>query len=248
VHTVDHAIGVAADNETIANLIKSKNAGLQTVLVAHDLYDLFPDANPDKNERINAYDYTVQIEETALKWAAVAEEYKAEYFVPVNEFEYVLYENGYSATEACQITNSLYSTIIPKVRQIYKGKIYCRVGGMDAKFSCMDFSQCDIFGFTYGFGGGNYKENFEAEFKTGEQLHAKYGKKYIMAEAFSLEAFSQCSALHKAGIEAYRNTARNGVGYTFMGLIQRDPINKRDCRIINTTLMQDYRDFFAWMG
>jgi len=55
VHNVDYVITGEndADAETTANLIKAKKAGFQTVLVAHDLYDLFPDANPNKNERIN---------------------------------------------------------------------------------------------------------------------------------------------------------------------------------------------------
>ena len=76
-----------------------------------------------KNERINYKIYLDDIERTALKLAKIAEEYKSEYFVPVNEFEYMMYQNGYSAEEACGATNSLYQKIIPKVREIFKGKI-----------------------------------------------------------------------------------------------------------------------------
>ncbi len=250
VHSVDHTIGEGADKEKIANIIKAKKAGLQIVLVAHDLYDMFPDVT-GKRGGINFDDYYDDIEETALKWAKIAEDYKVEYFAPISELEFALYENGYSAEKACSITNGLYKKIIPKVREIFNGKIYCRVGGMDAKFGCMDFSDCDIFGFTYGFSGKNYKSNFEAEFKVGEELSQKYGKPYIMAEAFMLLVYgntlSDCAKLHRAGIQAYKDIAKNGVGYTFMGLIQNDPINKNGCYIKGTELVNDYRSFFKWM-
>ncbi len=251
VHNADYVITGEkdSDTETVANLIRAKKAGFQTVLIAHDLYDLFPDANQNKNEKINHEDYTDDIERTALQWAEVAEKYKSEYFVPINEFEYVLYENGYSAEQACQITNEMYRKIIPKVREIFKGKIYCRVGGMDAEFGCMDFSLCDIFGFTYGFSGTNYQSNFEKLFETGEKLSAKYGKPYIMAEAFAFNknGIQACADLHKAGIQAYKNKGTKGIGYTFMGLIQRDPINKNDCTISEAKVVQDYTDFYKWL-
>ncbi|MBM3309310.1 MAG: hypothetical protein FJY77_03565 [Candidatus Altiarchaeales archaeon] len=251
IHTVDHAIGAVADQETIANLIKAKKAGFQVVLVAHDLYDLFPNFNPNKNEKINPDSYLSQVETTALKWAEVAEEYNVEYFVPVNEFEYMLYENGYSAQEACEITNQLYNRIIPKVREIYKGRIYCRVGGMDAKFDCMNFTQCDLFGFTYGFATSDYKSAFEAEFKTGEEISKRDGKPYIMAEAFAFKnkiGLQEFIQYHKAGMEAYKTTAKNAVGYTFMGLIQNDPINKNDNSIIGTQLTEEYKNFYQSLG
>ncbi len=251
IHTVDHAVGEKADQEKIANIIKAKKAGFQVVLVAHDLYDMFPDAN--KNEKLNPEEYIDEIKATSLKWAKIAEDYKVEYFVPINEFEYILYENGYTAEKACELTNAMYKEVIPKVREIYNGRIYCRVGGMDAQFGCMDFSQCDLFGFTYGFSGGeNYKSNFEAEFKVGEQLSEKYKIPYIMAEAFALlirgTTLADCANLHEAGIAAYKETAKHGIGYTFMGLVQRDPINKNDCTVKEADVVDDYKEFFAGMG
>lgn len=258
IHTVDHALGEKAKNEKIATIIRAKKAEMQVILVAHDLYDLFPDANTDKNEEIIAESYIDDIERTALEWANIAEEYNVEYFVPVNEFEYMLYENGYDAATACDITNKLYQKIIPKVKEVYNGKIYCRVGGMEGKFACMNFSQCDLFGFTYGFGGDNYHENFEKEFMVGEELAQKFNLPYIMAEAFSFnyDGVEKCKALHKAGIQAYKERAVHGKGYTFMGLIQSDPINKNDCPIygalenkgvMGEEMRQEYKSFFAWM-
>ena len=250
VHNVDYVITGEndADAETTANLIKAKKAGFQTVLVAHDLYDLFPDANPNKNERINYKIYLDDIERTALKLAKIAEEYKSEYFVPVNEFEYMMYQNGYSAEEACGATNSLYQKIIPRVREIFKGKIYCRVGGMDAKFGCMDFSQCDIFGFTLG-GSGDAYSLLKNEISVGEQLSAKYGKPYILAEVFSFnyDGIPACAQVHRGGMRAYKEVAKNGIGYTFMGLVQRDPINKNDCTIKEANVVGDYKEFFKWI-
>ncbi|MBI2133452.1 hypothetical protein HYU11_02105 [Candidatus Woesearchaeota archaeon] len=250
-HTVDHATGEEADKEKIANIIKAKKAGLQVVLVAHDLYDMFPDVTGKKGG-IKFEEYYDDVEATALKWAKIAEQYQVEYFAPVSEFEYVLYENGYPAEEACTITNSLYKKIIPKVRETFKGKVYCRVGGMGGKFGCMDFSQCDIFGFTYGFEGGNPKANFESSFKEAELLYSKYRKPYIMAEAFMLviqgNTMEDCISLHKAGMQAYKDVATNAIGYTFMGLIQRDPVSKNDCPITGTELVGKYRDFFSSMN
>ncbi len=249
VHTVDHAIGEKADEEKIVNIIKAKKAGFQVVLVAHDLYDMFPDAN--NNEKFSPEEYIGEVKATSLKWAKIAEDYKVEYFVPISEFEYILYENGYTAEKACEITNNMYKDVIPEVRKIFNGKIYCRVGGMDAKFSCMDFSQCDMFGFTYGFTGKNYKSNFNALFNVGEKLYEKYKKPYIMAEAFALlirgTTAADCASLHKAGIAAYKETAKHGIGYTFMGLVQRDPINKNDCTIKEANVVSEYKDFFKWM-
>ncbi len=250
VHTVDHAKGEKADWENVATIIRAKQAGFQVVLVAHDLYDMFPDAN--KNEKFNPEEYIEEVKATSLKWAKVAEEYNVEYFVPINEFEYVLYENGYSAEKACEITNKLYAEVIPKVREVFKGKIYCRVGGMDGQFGCMDFSLCDVFGFTYGFSGGkNYNTNFEKEFEVGEQLYEKYKIPYVMAEAFALliqgTTVADCAKLHRAGIHAYKENAVHGKGYTFMGLVQRDPINKNDCTITEAGVVEDYTTFFREM-
>lgn len=250
IHTIDRAAGEKADTEKMASIIKAKKAGLQVVLVAHDLYDMFPDAN--RNEKFNPEEYIEEIKATALKWARIAEEYKVEYFVPINEFEYILYENGYPAEQACEITNQMYKEVIPKVRESFNGKIYCRVGGMDAKFGCMDLSLCDVFGFTYGFSGGKeYKYNFEALFRVGEELYEKYQKPYLMAEAFALllkdTTLTDCANLHKAGMAAYKETAAHGIGYTFMGLVQRDPINKNDCTIKMAGVVDDYKKFFTEM-
>ena len=250
VHSVDHAIGEKADNEKIATIIKAKKAGFQVVLVAHDLYDMFPDVN--KNEKFSPETYIDEIKNTSLKWAAIAEEYQVEYFVPVNEFEYILYENGYTAEQACEITNKMYREMIPQVREIFKGKIYCRVGGMDAQFACMDFSLCDIFGFTYGFSSGGYKANFDSGFAVAEELYQKYQKPYLMAEAFALlirgTPLAECANLHTAGIASYKEKASHGEGYTFMGLVQRDPINKNDCTITEAGVVEKYKNFFTWMN
>ncbi len=250
IHTIDRATGEKADTEKIASIIKAKKAGLQVVLVAHDLYDMFPDAN--RNEQFNPQEYIEEIKATSLKWARIAEEYKVEYFVPINEFEYILYENGYPAEQACEITGQMYKEVIPKVREFFNGKIYCRVGGMDAKFGCMDFSLCDVFGFTYGFSGGKeYQSNFEALFRVGEELYEKYQKPYLMAEAFALlfrdTTLTDCANLHKAGMTVYKEKAIHGIGYTFMGLVQRDPINKNDCTIKMAGVADDYKKFFTEM-
>ncbi len=249
-HSVDHATGEKADEEKIANILKAKKAGFQVVLVAHDLYDMFPDAN--RHEKFSPEDYIDEIKSTSLKWAQIAEDYQVEYFVPINEFEYILYENGYPAEKACEITNNLYREMIPEVRKLFKGKIYCRVGGMDAQFGCMDFSQCDIFGFTYGFSGGkNYRSNFDDLFRVGEELYEKYQKPYLMAEAFALlidgTTVADCANLHRAGMQSYSENTKHGIGYTFMGLVQRDPINKNDCTIEEAGVIDDYKKFFAEM-
>ncbi|MBS3095705.1 hypothetical protein J4231_03420 [Candidatus Woesearchaeota archaeon] len=44
-----------------------------------------------------------------------------------------------------------------------------------------------------------------------------------------------------------KNIAKNGTGYTFMGLIQRNPIKRNDCPIGGTELVNSYSEFFKWM-
>ncbi|MBI5253778.1 MAG: hypothetical protein HY930_05210 [Euryarchaeota archaeon] len=221
--TTQRYTGERAKEEVISNILRAKKEGFAVILVAGDYYPLFKVGRDDKTP-INMDDYEYQMEGEAIKWAGVAEEYKVEYYAPVNEFEYYMYDNDYPIKEIHERTNKFYSRVIPKVREFYSGKIYCKVGSMDAQFDGISFRQCDLFGIGYG----TFTE-------PPAQFAAKVAKSIIMAEAVSARdgvpyIYGELFVVHNnvasfkdyytAAIQAYRENAKTSMGLVFMGWIQ----------------------------
>lgn len=80
------------------------------------------------------------VEEDTLEWAALAEEYQVEYFTPAGEmkskFHNLLahYLEPERKRRKIEKANEWYSQILPKVRQVFKGKVVARFGGYDTGY------------------------------------------------------------------------------------------------------------------
>src|SRR3989338_7695374 len=124
-----------------------------------------------------------------------------------------------------------------------------RGGGGGGRVGGGGFFAVGYFFFFFWRGGVNQYSLLKNEISVGEQLSAKYGKPYILAEVFSFnyDGIPACAQVHRGGMRAYKEVAKNGIGYTFMGLVQRDPINKNDCTIKEANVVGDYKEFFKWI-
>lgn len=229
--TTQRYTGEQARQEVISNIIRAKKEGFAVVLVAGDYYPLFKigrESNfpfpPLDKAPINMDNYEYQMEEEAIKWARIAEEYKVEYYAPVNEFEYYMHDNDYPIKEIHERTNKFYSRVIPKVRELYKGKIYCKVGSMDSQFDGISFRQCDLFGIGYGTftePPAQFAAKVTSSIKMAEAVSARDGVPYIYGELFVVHNnVASFRDYYTAAIQAYKENAKTSRGLVFMGWIQ----------------------------
>jgi len=263
VATVDYEDGVRAENEAIADIIRAKRAGFQVIFYPVDLFDLMPQYNPRKDEKINVEDYADDFEKLALKWAEIAEKYQVEYYAPFGEVGHMLVLNGMDRQQAAQIISNLYKKIIPEVRKIYHGKIYCKEGDMKKGLKYMDFSPCDLFGFSDGSSSSIGNQDTREIMSMTEELAQKYKRNYIMGEAFSMtnvggEGGLTCPQVHENIMNAYKDIAKHGVGYTFMGLVMDNPGGGKDTcpiygaksnkNVMGQKVFDMYQDFYTnWL-
>ncbi len=93
------------------------------------------------------------VEEEALAWAKLAEEYQAEYFAPANELPSKLHNllAEYSELERqrkkIEKANEWHKYILPKVREVFKGKVIAKLGDYSTG---LDPQGYDIVAYTIG--------------------------------------------------------------------------------------------------
>ncbi|MBI2143074.1 hypothetical protein HYU20_01905, partial [Candidatus Woesearchaeota archaeon] len=93
------------------------------------------------------------VEEEALAWAKLAEEYQVEYFAPANELPSKLHNLlvGYSESERqrkkIEKTNEWHEYMLPKVREVFNGKVIAKLGDYSAG---LDPQGYDIVAYTIG--------------------------------------------------------------------------------------------------
>jgi len=136
-----------AKRAIVHNILLARQQGLSVVLFPD--YVEFEDGGMKKHN-ISPDELFKHLEKVALELAPLAEKYNADYFVPVNQVENLLTSNGYSVKETQQRTNSVYAKVVPKVRQIYSGKIMYKMGGFNkwSNYDGISLQGADIFGFT----------------------------------------------------------------------------------------------------
>ncbi len=92
------------------------------------------------------------IEEEALKWATLAEEYQVEYFTPASEMPSKLH-NLYPELERQQKkverANEWYTEVLPKVRNVFQGKVVARLGAYYPELRPQGY---DVVAYTTGHG------------------------------------------------------------------------------------------------
>ena len=93
------------------------------------------------------------VEEEALAWAKLAEEYQVEYFAPANELPSKLHNllAEYSESERqrkkIEKANEWHKYMLPKVREVFKGKVIAKLGDYSTG---LDTQEYDVIAYTIG--------------------------------------------------------------------------------------------------
>ncbi|MFW6149255.1 MAG: hypothetical protein ACOC6D_05305 [Atribacterota bacterium] len=215
---------------------------------------------PDVSFGIGRENYDIktlnpQYEKLVLEWAKIAEEYGVEYFVPINEYEVLLSVNGYSLEEVYQYTNDFYEDIIPKIREVYNGKIIIKSGGMDSWSDHLGFSKkgADLFGFGpwYACNTDEIKRRTKELVEVADEISIRDGVPWLVTEYYIAtqedidedvdESFSERGVAipmgdaYRAGLSEIKKSKEN-VGFTFTGYIGRGKIRGTEAVLI----LKDY--------
>jgi len=236
----------------VYNILAAKQQGLAVIL--------FPDyvqlEDGGMTELNISDDLESRLETITLDLAEIAEKYNVEYLVPSNQIEMIFDTNGYSVAEAQERTNAFYASIVPKIKQIYSGKIMYKMGGFSrwSNYDGISLSGADIFGFT-----GCYNRNRdEVDFMVSDirtaaaqanKLSQKYGIPWINAEFLisddeittgsrRIEQASPIQDYYEVGLNAFKTYGKNAVGFTIHSLLGSG-------KVYDTEAMPLIKEFFA---
>ncbi len=239
------------------NILLAKQLGLAVILFP-DYYQL-EDGGMEKLGI--STDLEERLETIALDLAELAEKYQVEYLVPVNQIEMILNSNGYSIQETQDRTNAFYARVIPKIRSVYSGKIFYKMGGFNRwhNYDNISLEGADLFGFTGCY--NTNRDNLEfmsqdikiASQKAG-QLSQKYSIPWINAEfVISNEEFHSDRPLdrpvdpntpiedfYQSGLTTFNQygIGNGATGFTIHSLLGSG-------KIYNTPAYSLVKDFFA---
>lgn len=120
----------AMEPRTLAAIVAFKKAGLAISL---DI-DTGNPASEKEYTKLTPEQFVQVVEEEVLKWAKLAEEYQVEYFSPGSEMPskfhnlYPLYPESERKQKKIEKANEWYNDILPKVREVFQGKVMARLG------------------------------------------------------------------------------------------------------------------------
>ncbi len=169
----------------VHNILLAKKQGLAVILFP-DYYQL---EDGGMNKLGISTDLEERLETIALNLAEIAEKYQVEYLVPSNQIEMLFESNGYSIKEAQDRTNAFYASLVPKIRQIYSGKILYKMGGFGnwSNYDGISLEGADLFGFTGCYNRRGNDINFVTQdikiaALKANQLSQKYNVPWFNAE------------------------------------------------------------------
>ncbi|MAF20201.1 MAG: hypothetical protein CMI55_00805 [Parcubacteria group bacterium] len=236
----------------VYNILLAKQKGLAVILFP-DYYQLEDGGMTELNI---SDDLEGRLETIALDLAQIAEEYNVEYLVPSNQIEMILDTNDYSVEETQRRTNAFYASIVPKIRQIYSGRIMYKMGGFSdwSNYDEISLNGADIFGFTGCYNRNRDEVSFVADdIKTfaaqANKLSQKYGIPWINAEFVvsneesAIENHTVAKVLpiedyYEAGLDAFKIYGQNAVGFTIHSLLGSG-------KVYDTPAMPLIKEFFV---
>lgn len=124
-------------------IIMAKELGLCSLLVPD-----YPSAFDVGRENYDISMIEPELKRVALELAEIAQEYRTEYLAPVNEYEHLLFSNGYTMKEIESLFTAFYADLIPQIREIYDGKIVIKCGNVGNwdDFHLLNMTGADMFG------------------------------------------------------------------------------------------------------
>lgn len=218
----------------IQNIVQAKENGL-AVLVAPNFVG--PGGHNFKDEGINITqeEYLKISEEVSLKWAAIAEKYKVEFFAPQNEFNGMIGGNfAQNDAEIAQITSKWHQDLLPKIKAIYSGKTMMKLSTVQG---AIDATGYDLVGITI-FHGNDSLEEFRKRIISQYQIVSGVAEKsqagWLVSEAWfayggpffdktqnrageSLDGLQD--DYFKISLDEYLKIPKRGAGYIFIAWI-----------------------------
>jgi len=154
---------------TLSSITTIKRAGFAIVFII--------EAGGPQAEReyskLTVQEFLDVVEEEALAWAKLAEQYQVEYFAPANELPSNLHNllANYSESERqrkkIEKTNEWHKYVLAKVREVFTGKVVAKLGGYSAG---LDPKGYDVIAYTFGHSFITDLEQFRQQVKTAYDI------------------------------------------------------------------------------
>lgn len=171
-------------NEYIKRIVNIKNKGFAVYLTRtyHDF---------EYNAGISLEEFLIQAEKEDLRWAEIAENYQVEYFAPSSELEWRIFDYYYKSQperdavfdDVVEIVNKFHEDILPKIREVFKGKVVMQSGQTSPNSGVKDY---DLFGggtHTYGAELSTFREErVRKGYKIAETNGKRQGSGWIVVE------------------------------------------------------------------
>lgn len=215
-----------ADRVLAWRILLAKKLGFATIVIPD-----YPSVFNIGRQNFDLAKVEPEFKRVALDLAKVAEENGAEYFAPLNEYNHLLISNGYSMDEIVAHEKDFYGDLLPKVRQIYHGKIVIKNGAVNDwnNFKRESMKGADLFGVGNGFTGVRTKENMEPKVQAANFVSARDNVPWFETEFLVyrpidqenwlgyLESTAPMENTYKEGLNIFASQAKGAVGFTFMG-------------------------------
>lgn len=245
--------GLLSDDEAeraIAHsILMAKQLGFTVILFAD--YPEIEDGgmvnmkNPDDLEGV--------AEKIALNMARIGEKYGVEYVVTDAQMGMQFMTNGYSLVEAQERTNAYRSQIVPKIREIYSGKIMFKTSGLEEWENMKGLSMvgADLFGFTgcYADDPEYISKDIEEMAQVANEISKRDGVPWMDIEFFvrgekdQMRDFGEIRTnepyenYYQAGLESFKKNASEAKGFTITGWLGMGRVRGTDAALL-------VRDFF----
>lgn len=206
-------------------ILLAKRLGFTTIVIP-DYPSLF---NVGKNN-FDLSKVEPELKRVALDEAKIAEEYGAEYFAPVNEYNHLLISNGYTMDEVVEHEKTFYGDLLPKVRQIYHGKIAIKNGAVNDwnNFKRESMKGVDIFGVGTVFTGIRTKENMSPMIEAANTVSARDNVPWFVSEFVVfrptdqehwlgvIQSTAPMENTYKEALDLFEKEAKGAIGFSFM--------------------------------
>lgn len=214
-----------ADRVLAWRILLAKRLGFATIVIP-DYPSLF---NIGKNN-FDLSKVEPELKRVALDEARIAEDYGAEYFAPVNEYNHLLVSNGYTIDELVAHEKNFYGDLLPKIRQIYHGKIVIKNGAVNDwnNFKRESMAGVDLFGVGTVFTGIRTKENMSPMIEAANTVSARDNVPWFISEFVVFRPTDQehwmgviqsrapMENTYKEALGLFEKEAKGAVGFSFM--------------------------------
>lgn len=208
------------------SIIMAKQLGFTVILIPD-----YPDLEQGGFSQLkNPDQFEAELERVILELAEIAEEYGVEYLAPSNAMEMLMVENNYQRDEIYRRTNAYNARVTPKLRKIYSGKIFYKMGGLGdwPSYKNISLEGADLFGFT----GCYYHEpwfiadDIKQAAQVADAMSARDGVPWMNIEFFvrneqdqlrdlgEIKVTTPIEEAYQVGLASFKENAGNAVGFT----------------------------------